>query len=65
MMYPQISEQELQICCLTKLGIPVSRMAVLLVKTSQGISLGRKRLYKKMTGKQGTAQDFDNLILSF
>lgn len=65
MMYPQISEQDLQLCCLTKLGIPVNRMAVLLAKTSQGISLGRKRLYKKMTGKQGTAQDFDNLILSF
>lgn len=65
MMYPQISEQDLQICCLTKLRIPVSRMAVLLVKTSQGISLGRKRLYKKMTGKQGTAQDFDNLIWLF
>ena len=65
MMYPQISEQDLQICCLTKLEIPVSRMAVLLAKTSQAISLGRKRLYKKMTGKQGTAQDFDTLILSF
>lgn len=65
MMYPHISEQDLQLCCLTKLGIPVNRMAVLLAKTSQGISLGRKRLYKKMTGKQGTAQDFDNLILSF
>lgn len=64
-MYPTISEIELQICCLTKLGISVSRMATLLSMTSQGISVKRKRLYKKMTNNQGTAQDFDKYISTF
>lgn len=64
MMYPGISEMDLQICCLTKLGISVTRMAALLLRTSQAISLKRKRLYVKLTQKQGTAQDFDEYILS-
>ena len=63
-MYPGISELDLQICCLTKLGISVSRMAALLLRTSQAISLKRKRLYTKLTQKQGTAQDFDEYISS-
>lgn len=64
MMYPGIAEMDLQICCLTKLGISVSRMAVLLLRSSQAISLRRKRLYTKLTQKQGTTQDFDEYILS-
>lgn len=65
MMYPSITETDLQICCLTKLRIPVCRMAVLLTMTSQGISLKRKRLFKKLTKKDGSPQDFDKYILSF
>jgi len=64
MMYPSISEVELQVCCLTKLDIPVSRIAVLLSMTSQAVSLNRKRLYKKLTQQEGTAKDFDKCISS-
>lgn len=64
MIYPGISDTDLQICCLTRLDIPVSRIAILLSLTSQAISLRRKRLYTKLTQKQGTAQDFDKWILS-
>ncbi|WP_075558877.1 tetratricopeptide repeat protein [Parabacteroides timonensis] len=64
MMYPGISDTDLQICCLTRLDIPVSRIAILLSLTSQAVSLRRKRLYIKLTQKQGTAQDFDKWILS-
>lgn len=65
MMYPSITDIDLQICCLTKLKIPVHRMAVLLSMTSQGVSLRRKRLFKKLTEKEGSAQDFDEYILLF
>ena len=64
MVYPSISEVELQVCCLTKLDIPVSRIAVLLSMTSQAVSLNRKRLYKKLTQQEGTAKDFDKCISS-
>lgn len=65
MMYPRISEKDLQICCMTKLEIPVSRMAVLFSRTSQSVSLYRKRLYTKLTNKEGSVQDFDEFISSF
>lgn len=65
MIYPRISEKDLQICCMTKLEIPVSRMAVLFSRTSQSVSLYRKRLYTKLTNKDGSVQDFDEFILSF
>ena len=63
MLYPGISETDLRICCLTRLDIQVGRMAVLLSLTSQAISIRRKRLYTKLTRKNGTAQDFDKYIL--
>ena len=65
MMYPRISEKDLQISCMTKLEIPVSRMAVLFSRTSQSVSLYRKRLYTKLTNKEGSVQDFDEFISSF
>lgn len=63
MLYPGISEIDLRICCLIRLDIQVGRMAVLLSLTSQAISVRRKRLYTKLTRKNGTAQDFDKYIL--
>lgn len=64
-LYPGISGFELQICYLVKLEIPVKRMAYLLCVTSQTISLNRKRLYSKLTGKKGSSKDFDSFIQKF
>lgn len=64
MMYPGISDVELKICCLIKLEIPVNRIATLLSITSQAISVNRKRLYTKLTHKEGSSKDFDKFILS-
>lgn len=64
-LYPGISGFELQICYLVKLEIPVKRMAYLLCVTSQTISLNRKRLYSKLTGKKGSSKDFDSFIQEF
>ncbi|WP_289007549.1 hypothetical protein [uncultured Parabacteroides sp.] len=64
-LYPNISILELQICCLTKLRIPVKRIAVLLSTNSQTISVYRKRLYTKFTGKKGSAKDLDLFLFDF
>lgn len=61
-LYPRISEQDLRVCCLTKLKIPVKRIAVLLSVNSQAISNRRKHLYETLTHEQGTAQEFDKYI---
>ena len=64
-LYPRISELDLVVCCLTKLDIPVGRIASLLSVNSQTISNKRKRLYEKLTHQKGSAQDFDEFIKAF
>jgi len=64
-LYPGISDIELRICCLTKLNIPVKRIASLFCITSQAVSASRRRLYTKLTGRKGTPKDFDSYILDF
>lgn len=61
-LYPRISEQDLRVCCLTKLKIPVKRIATLLSVNSQAISNRRKYLYETLTHEKGTAQEFDRFI---
>ncbi|WP_419051566.1 hypothetical protein [Parabacteroides goldsteinii] len=65
MLYPRISELDLNVCYLVKLEIPVGRIAVLLSVNSQAISNKRKRLYEKLTQEKGSAQDFDKFIKTF
>jgi tetratricopeptide repeat protein len=65
MLYPRISELDLNVCYLVKLEIPVGRIAVLLSVNSQAISNKRKRLYEKLTQEKGSAQDFDKFIKIF
>jgi tetratricopeptide (TPR) repeat protein len=62
MLYPEIKEKDLRVCCLKKIGIPVSQMAGIFNKSSQGISNQRSRLYEKLTGNKGTAADLDKFL---
>lgn len=60
-----ISEIELRICYLVKLSIKVTDMAQMLCRTKSAISIARSRLYKKLTGKEGSASDLDTFISEF
>jgi tetratricopeptide (TPR) repeat protein len=62
MLYPEIKEKDLRVCCLKKIDIPVNRMAGIFNKSSQGISNQRSRLYEKLTGNKGTASDLDKFL---
>ena len=62
---PKLSEQELRMCCLIKMGIPPSTAAMLLCCTNQAISMRRVRLYQKITGEKGTPELCDSLIHDF
>lgn len=64
-LYPAISTTELRICYLVKINIPVRQIAFLLNMTSQAVSQNRKRLFAKITGKTGSAKDFDLFISEF
>lgn len=62
---PKLNEQEWRMCCLIKMDIPPSVMAMLLCCTNQAISMRRVRLYQKMTGEKGTPELCDAFIRDF
>lgn len=59
-----LSEQEYHICLLVKMGFKNADIAILVSRAPNAVSQARKRLFKKMTGKDGSAADLDELIRS-
>ena len=57
-----IKEHEVKMCYLVKMGFKTSRIASLLSRTDSAISNGRMRLYKKVFGKEGKAEDWDKVV---
>lgn len=57
-----LNESEKKICYLCKIGVKPGAIEVLLGKGN--VSVYRKRLYEKLTHKQGTAKDFDRYIFN-
>lgn len=62
---PKLSEQEWQMCCLIKMGVPPSVIAMLLCCTNQAISMRRVRLYQKITGEKAPPELCDAFIRDF
>lgn len=60
-----LSDIELRTCYLLKLEVSPSVMAALLFKSKQAISMIRKRLYKKITHKEGIPKQLDEFIVNF
>lgn len=63
MLYPNLSEIELRICYLIKISIPLKDIASTVGRSSSAITNARLRLYKKLKGKEGKAEDLDRFIL--
>ena len=59
----KLSTQELRVCLLLKANFKPSEIAVLTVHSKEAITSTRRRLYKKMTGLDGTPEMLDELIL--
>jgi hypothetical protein len=60
-----LSEQEMRICYLIKLGVPSAHIALMLFKGKSTITMARKRLYKKSTQKDGTPTDLNAFLSTF
>ena len=60
-----ISDEELKTCYLLKINIAPINIADIVFKTKGAISMQQKRLYKKITLKEGTAKDFCIFISRF
>lgn len=59
----KLSQQELRVCLLIKARFKPSEIAILTVHSKEAITSTRRRLYKKMTGKDGTPEMLDELVL--
>lgn len=63
--YPNISEHELRICILLKIGIPPMGIAKLTAHSKQAITSSRKKLYIKTHNQDGTSDLWDKFISNF
>lgn len=61
---PMLTQLEFEITILVKLGFIPSEIAMITGNSMSNISNVRKRLYTKMTGKQGTSKNFDEYVKS-
>lgn len=59
----KLSQRELYICYLIKLSLSCMSMTRILVCTPSAITQTRKRLYKKISGREGTGEDLDKIII--
>ena len=59
-----ISDMELKICLLLKIGVGVTGIALLCGRTKSAIVSARKRLYEKFFAQKGRPEDWDEFILS-
>lgn len=59
-----LSEHEYKISLLVKMGFKNVDIGILVSRGENSISQTRKRLYTKITGREGSASDFDKLIKS-
>ena len=58
----KLSQQELRVCLLIKAQFKPSGIAILTAHSKEAITSTRRRLYKKMTGLDGTPEMLDELI---
>lgn len=64
-LYPKISQEEIRICYLSKMDVPVKKIATIVHITSSGVSQCRRRLYKKFTNEPANAENFTKFIADF
>ena len=62
-IYP-LSEMELRICLLLKIGINVTGIATLCGRSKSAVVSARKRLYEKFFAQSGKPEQWDEFILS-
>jgi tetratricopeptide (TPR) repeat protein len=60
----ELTPMEYQVCLLIKLNLTPIQMATLMLRDKSTISAIRRRLYKKITGQDGSPADWDNIIHS-
>ncbi|MBR6121405.1 MAG: hypothetical protein IKQ05_03315 [Prevotella sp.] len=60
-----LSAQEIHVCLLVKAQFKPMEIAILTAHSKEAIYSTRRRLYKKITGKKGTPEQLDKLIMEW
>ena len=60
-----LSAQEIRVCLLVKAQFKPMEIAILTAHSKEAITSTRRRLYKKITGKSGTPEQLDKLIMEW
>ena len=60
----EVTNQELKICMLLKLGVSPVHIAKFTHRTKEAISASRRRMYEKTFKKKGTPAEWDNIVQS-
>lgn len=64
-LHPSIKPIDMYMCYLIKIDIPLSGICSLLLRSSSGVSMARKRLSVKILGDSSSIDSFDELIRYF
>lgn len=64
-LYPRISQEELRICYLIKMGVAIKKIGLIMCISTSAVSQSRRRLYKKLTNEPESAEKLDVLIIDF
>lgn len=59
----EVSDFEYQICMLVKIGVSSSQMAILTAHAVTSISMAKQRLFFKLTGQKGKAEDLNQFLM--
>ena len=62
-LLPKISDIEFKVCCLVKIEVPTTNMAIIINRSRQSVTMIRKRLFNKIYGENGSTKDFDDFII--
>ena len=64
LLLPKMTDIEFNVCCLVKINVPATNMAIIINRSRQSVTMIRKRLYNKIYGESGSTKDFDDFILN-
>ncbi len=64
-LFARLSDDEMRICCLVKMQLSPAKIAAVMSKSKSAISASRRRLYEKITGRKGSAPQFDQFLKDF
>ena len=64
LLLPKMTDIEFNVCCLVKINVPATNMAIIINRSRQSVTMIRKRLYNKIYGESGSTKDFDDFIIN-